>query len=599
MLWRMRGVLKVGLAAGVAVGLAVGGTVAFQAAFSGRMLSNVQIGGQPVGGKTATEARELARQASAGVATLPVTVAFGDRSWETTAGDLGFSYDLDAAVDSAFGIGHGRGPFGGLTAQLELLWQPADVRLRLLPDEGRLEAWIDTIEREVNRPVQQADLEMSGGRVNVLPGQTGLAVDWPALSAAVGRAVEAGHASPIELPVRDMPQTRTAAQLAGQAARLQLALFGPPLRVEFEGSHWDIPAETLSRAISWQLPAAPETNVRLILDKAALRPVVAEVARVVDQTAQDALLSWGDGQLIVTRPSRDTRTVDVDATLEAISQAVDKPERKAALTVAVQPPKLSSANVAALGIGDLVAQGKSNFAGSAYARVVNIRKMAGLLDGVVLAPGEEFSFNRVMGDISPAEGWAEGLVIMSGRTVPGLGGGICQVSTTAFRAAFWAGLPILERHDHAYPVPYYTQAGYPEGFDATVWSPDLDFRFVNDTPAYLLIKTDVDVASATLTVNLYGTKVPGRSVTLEGPFISSVRPIPPARHIIDPRRPKGSVEQTDFPHQGMNVLIKRVVTQGQDEHTDEFASVYQPWSAVYVEGPPDEPAEQPAAMGEE
>jgi len=254
------------------------------------------------------------------------------------------------------------------------------------------------------------------------------------------------------------------------------------------------------------------------------------------------------------------------------------------LVVKTVAPKVSGQNVEALGIKELVAEGKSNFSFSPASRITNVKKMAGLLNGVVLAPGEEFSFNAVMGDISPEEGWAEGLVIENGRTVPGLGGGICQVSTTAFRAAFWAGLPITERHDHAYPVPYYTQGGFPEGFDATVWSPDLDFKFKNDTPGYLLMQTAIDPANSNLTVSLYGTKPPGRSVQMQGPYISNVKPVPPARHIPDPTKPKGMVEQTDYPHQGMDALIRRVFKDGSGSSVQEFASHYQPWSAVYVEG---------------
>ena len=233
----------------------------------------------------------------------------------------------------------------------------------------------------------------------------------------------------------------------------------------------------------------------------------------------------------------------------------------------------------------LIAEGASNFANSPDNRVFNIKLMAKRLNGVVVAPGATFSFDQVMGDISAAAGWAVGLVILDHETQDGLGGGICQVSTTAFRAAFWAGLPIPERHDHSYPVPYYTQGGAPEGFDATVWSPDLDFKFVNDTGAPLTITTRVDTPSTQLFVDLYG-KPTGRKVDMLGPVISNRQPHPADKYVFDPKLPAGDLEQTDYAHDGFDVALKRNVTMPDGSvKTDSFPSHYVPWQAIFRYGP--------------
>ncbi|MHB8621440.1 MAG: VanW family protein [Chloroflexota bacterium] len=241
----------------------------------------------------------------------------------------------------------------------------------------------------------------------------------------------------------------------------------------------------------------------------------------------------------------------------------------------------------------LVAQGLSNFATSPPNRVHNVLLMASKLNGVVVPDGGVFSFDAVMGDVTAAAGWREGLVINGNQTEAGLGGGICQVSTTAFRAAFWAGLPIVERHDHVYPVPYYTQGGAPEGFDATVWSPTLDLKFRNDTGAPLLIATRANLQTMNLRVELYGKKV-DRVVQMQGPFFSQRVPHPAARYVMDSTLAAGQVEQTDWPHDGLNVVINRVVTQGTAVHVDRFASHYVPWAAVYHVGP--QPAPAPTAV---
>jgi hypothetical protein len=245
----------------------------------------------------------------------------------------------------------------------------------------------------------------------------------------------------------------------------------------------------------------------------------------------------------------------------------------------------------------LIAEGVSNFAYSPTNRVINIKLMAKKLNGIVVPDGAIFSFDQVMGDVGADAGWAEGLVIVGNETDPGLGGGICQVSTTAFRAAFWAGVPITERHDHAYPVPYYTQGGSPEGFDATVWSPDLDFKFQNDTGAPLTITTRVDVPTSQLYVDFYGKSV-SRQVEMVGPFTSNRRPALADKYVADKTIAPGQVDQTDFTHDGFDVSLKRTITTPDGQvKTDSFPSHYVPWRNIFHVAP-GSPQLAPASSGD-
>jgi len=238
----------------------------------------------------------------------------------------------------------------------------------------------------------------------------------------------------------------------------------------------------------------------------------------------------------------------------------------------------------------LISEGVSNFAGSPNNRVFNIRLMAKKLNGTVVPDGATFSFNQIMGDVGPDAGWAEGLVILGDSTEKGLGGGICQVSTTTFRAAFWAGVPIAERHDHAYPVPYYTQGGAPEGFDATVWSPTLDFKFQNDTGAPITITTRVDLPTAQLYVDFYGKPV-SRKVDMIGPFTSNRRPALPDKYVMDRTLAPGEVNQTDYAHDGLDVSLKRAITTPDGQvKTDSFPSHYVQWRNIYHVGPSANPS---------
>ena len=154
-----------------------------------------------------------------------------------------------------------------------------------------------------------------------------------------------------------------------------------------------------------------------------------------------------------------------------------------------------------MGIVEQISEGTTYFRGSTRERVQNIVTAANKLRGVVIPPGEEFSFNKRVGDVTAANGFVDSLIIRGDRTETGVGGGVCQVSTTVFRAAFWGGYPVLERYPHGYVVSWYGEPG----LDASIFTPDVDFRFRNDTGSFLLIQPEVDTAKGRITFYFYGT----------------------------------------------------------------------------------------------
>jgi vancomycin resistance protein YoaR len=201
----------------------------------------------------------------------------------------------------------------------------------------------------------------------------------------------------------------------------------------------------------------------------------------------------------------------------------------------------------------------------------------------LVAPGETFSFNDVLGDVSAFTGYQKAYTIQNGKTVLGDGGGVCQVSTTLFRALLDAGLLITERHAHAYEVSYYSLDS-PPGMDATVFGPTVDLKFKNDTGHYILIQSNANLDNYALTFELYGTK-DGRTVSIMKPVISNMVAPPPDLYQDDPTLPMGKIVQTDFAAWGANVYFTRTVTKnGKVIISDKFVSNYQPWQAVYSRG---------------
>ncbi len=304
----------------------------------------------------------------------------------------------------------------------------------------------------------------------------------------------------------------------------------------------------------------------------------------------DARFSFEDGRVKEFKTSSDGKDIDMEVLKLRFSEktlSVIRAEKPLRLVIPVPvkilKPKVTTNEVNDIGITELVASGSSLFVGSIPNRIYNITLAATRLNGILIKPDEIFSFNKAIGDISTFTGYKQAYVIQNGRTVLGDGGGVCQVSTTLFRAALNAGLPIIERNPHAYRVSYYEQDQGP-GLDASIYVPTNDFRFKNDTGHYLLIQTIVDPNTGSLTFELYGTK-DNREVTISKPVITSVTSSPEPLYIDDPTMPKGEVKQIDYAVSGATVYFTREVKKdGQVILSDRFNSNYRAWQAVYLRG---------------
>ena len=234
-----------------------------------------------------------------------------------------------------------------------------------------------------------------------------------------------------------------------------------------------------------------------------------ELSGKINAAPVSAELTVLSGKVAVQKASQNGQTLDISQSTIDVLEALGTKSGAATLTVEVARPEVREDNLADLGITELVSSGNTNFSGSPKNRIHNVKTGAARFDGVLIRPGEEFSFNKALGPVDASTGYLPELVILEDKTVPEYGGGMCQVSSTAFRAALNGGLPILERLYHAYPVSYYK----PYGVDATVYLPKPDLVFKNDTGHYILIQTHIEGYS--LTFDFYGTR-PARTVSFAG-----------------------------------------------------------------------------------
>jgi vancomycin resistance protein YoaR len=259
------------------------------------------------------------------------------------------------------------------------------------------------------------------------------------------------------------------------------------------------------------------------IKKSTIKTFVDDIARKINIDPTDARLYF-DTETNTTKeliPHIDGITLDTEKTTTSITKLLENDITKFPKTLELSytkvPAIVTSQNAEKLGIHELISQGVSNFTGSTKTRIHNIKTALERFNGLVIAPNEEFSFTSVLGPVDGEHGYKEELVIKDNETKPEYGGGICQVSTTVFRGAIFAGLKITQRHNHSYPVHYYI----PTGFDATVYVPSPDLKFINNTPGYVLLNTQID--GTKLIFKYYGTN-DGRTVEMKGPYVTERQP---------------------------------------------------------------------------
>ncbi len=563
-----------------------------------RIYPGVRVWHVDVGGMSQAQAM----QAIASVLpaqTARITLRDGERTWTATLEELGLRLDAPATVAAAYAVGRESGLLSNLIVQAQTWYGGKEVSPVAILDPGRAQAVLARIKAEVDQPVRDAEILISPENgVQAMPGQVGRELDVPATLKRILEMLIHLRGGEVPLVIHE---TQPAIADASQAAARGQRLVSRPLELyvdqagEDQPGPWVLsPQDLIGMAVVRRVEDQSGPRLEVGLDEAKLRAWVEPITPTVQIEPQDARLRFDEksGQLTVLQPSREGRSLDVDATVARILAPAASDDRRVPLAFQRLPPRVpDNKSAAELGITELVAEGTTYFKGSPKERITNIKVAAARFDGVVIPPGEVFSFNEYLGDVSLDTGFAEALIIYNGRTIQGVGGGVCQVSTTAFRAAFFGGYPILERYPHAYRVSWY-ERGFGPGLDATVYAPLVDFKFRNDTPYYLLITTVVDEKAGTLTYKFYSTS-DGRQVKVDPPVITNIVPHGPDIYEEDPTLPQGTVKQVDWAVDGADVTVKRVVTRnGEVLYQDTVFTRYEPWQAVYKvgSGPPAPPA---------
>ncbi len=576
------------LAAGL-VGLALG----YEAWCAERVYPGVRVWSVPIGGMRPDEATSLLEDQLRAAEISTLVLHGPERSWEVRPADLGLSLAAEATAQAAFEVG--RGPGEGLLTHLRLLLAGQNLPPVLSFDEATARLYLETLAEHINRSPVDAALAWEDGAPLALPAQSGQALDVEASLAAVEEAL--GSPDAVNLVVQERPAQVTDAEAV--RAHLERLLAQPFVLVlsdprEGDPGPWLIPPEELATMLAVR---ASGERLEATLDEAQARAYLETLTATLAIEPLDARFRFDQttGQLAPISPGVEGRALDVEASLAGFLSAVERERHVTPLVLQAVPPRYpETATAEELGIRELVAEGDSYFIGSSSGRDYNIRLAATKFDGLVIGPGETFSFNYHLGEVSAEEGYDEAYVTAGEQLAVEVGGGICQVSTTAFRAALYGGYPIVERWYHHHRVGYYELRGYGPGFDATVYSPLVDFKFTNDRPTALLVETVVEEAEHRLVFRFYST-ADGRRVDVGEPVVTEeTEPGPPIYQLDEELAPETVIEWQSASN-GLTATVERWIHDagGVLLYRDTFVSHYAPRRAAYHYGPGYEPPEQP------
>ena len=520
------------------VGLAFAGSRTTLAA--GTTVAGIDVGGLPE-----SEAVRMLSARGAAVERRPVTFTAGGQRFALSASQVGVVADWRAGVRAAAIEGGGFGPARGFRRLRTRLFG-AEVSPPVSSYRAAVDYKLDQIARAVDHSGVDARLVRKGLAVSVVEGRSGCQLDRAVAAVVVVQALGSLDRSvPVALPLAVTEPKVSGADLAEAATHARTAL-SAPLRLAYGETRWRVPRWRIAPLL--KLPAGGGTSAS-IAGRGA-EEYLERLAASVSRPPQDARFQVTATGKIVIRPSTPGLQLDIPATAKAIAAAAFSADRRTAkLVVQVAAPERTTEIAKTMGITGVVSSYTTTYGGTP-GRLNNVQLVARLIDGTLIKPGETFSFNGTTGERTAERGFQEAPVIINGELQNGIGGGVCQVSTTVFNAAFEGGLPINARANHALYISH-----YPLGRDATVNYPDLDLRFSNDTGHWLLLRTFAGAGS--LTVNLYGTPVDRRVESTSAP-LEVTGPIP-VKETDDPRLQKGKRVVDEFGSPPRQTSVERLV----------------------------------------
>jgi len=480
-----------------------------------RLPYGLSIGNFKIGGNKISQAEKNLNQEVEKFQNQKIALSFNNEKWLFSPAELGIKINSRETLSAATNFGHGSSLLAATAEQSTSLFFEQNVSPVYSLDSAKLNQSLASLSAIEKKPLNASlSYNPANGTFSIKQSQTGLTINRTQLVQEIindfGQPAKTVYLSLVE----QEPQIKEEDLAAAKDSAKALIDNAPYALKNEDAQSWKITKEMLSEWIEAIPGSAQNDPAQLSLNQDKIKIYLGSLAKTIDRQASNAKLTWENGEIKSILLAQSGQKLNIEKSAQKMTDGILAGEKTILLVIEKSEPGVSDQNIKELGLTSLLGKGESNFAGSASNRQHNIKVGSQKLNGWLIEPDEEFSFASAIGEIDGQNGWVEGLVIKNNQTIPEYGGGICQVSTTLFRAAVNSGLKITERQPHAYPIAYYN----PPGFDATIYPPKPDLKFKNNTGGHLLLQNKI--VGTKLTFEIYG-RTDGRQVKIKGPTILS------------------------------------------------------------------------------
>lgn len=566
---------------------------AYSFVYVGKILPHTYIGGVSVGGQDKVEAAGILAEKEQVFLEQPLTIQYQEKKWEIRPSEIDIQFHNQESVETAFT----RGKDGSFLEQIGALLKAMVVRHYLEVDlisfsEKSREALTKKVLAEIESPSAETSLEFIPGKVSVIAGKTGRKLDYNRFETELYKAFKSGSLV-VGIELVDF-EPEVSVEQAGIAKKTAESILAAPWKLKTENQEFSFEPKEVANWLTTKVEYDAQgkaIGLGLTVKPEPLKKSVDILVAKAEKTPINAKLRAENGTIVVVEESKNGLKMVGDKTVAAIASALEsyqltKAERVITAVTDIVQADLRRDNVGDLGIKEMIGSATTDYSGSPNNRKFNIAVGQRSLSGQLVKRGETFSTTAGLGPVNESTGYLPELVIKDNRTIPESGGGLCQVSTTFFRAVLKAGLPVLERTNHAYRVGYY-ERGVGAGLDATVYIPNPDFKWKNDTDHAIYIQTYV--RDNKITFELYGTN-DGRISKVDGPYMLEEIPVGEPINQETDTLFKDEKKQIETAHNGAKTIATYIVTRnGQEINRQVFRSYYRPWPAQYLVGTKERP----------
>lgn len=480
------------------------------------------------------------------------------------------NFDIDQTIENIFFAPQRMNPF-------RFLQQDNKQKISLVAevDNQELLNLLNSSFKNFETPARDAFLQSDENGWSIGEEKNGLGLDYQTGIGEMTKNIENFNTSPIILKSIVLKPNIYKKDAEISINEIENLLKNAPIALFYGEDRWSISKNDIQ---SWIIFKKENGQVKVDLDEEKINSFLKKIAETIDQPVEEAKFKIENNRVTEFQLAKEGRVLEIKLNSQKIKQYISSGVKEIGLEVTLQKPLSLNQEVNQMGIKELVGAGESNFRNSPKNRLHNINIGAKTLNGLLIKPGEEFSLLKALGDVSQEKGYLPELVIKGDRTIPELGGGLCQIATTTFRVALNAGLPITQRAAHAFRVIYYE----PAGMDATIYSPSPDFKFINDYSSWLLLQTRIE--GTKLIFELYGT-TDGRKVELTAPKVYNLTNPGPVKYVETETMAPGTKRLVERATLGADAEFTRTITPLNGEPKEEiWKSHYRPWPEMWLIG---------------